>query len=126
MKNPNARLEKFFTRSRANAGKKLPLQQADGSPSDEWLLVVGAESDAYIGALEDLNEELSSDKVSKATLVKLYARLVIDWSFAHGDDPVPCTHENVVMFLTESPGVAGEIAQLIRDRKSFFSPDRES
>lgn len=122
----NKRLQKFYTRSRANAGKKLVLEQADGSPSDEWMLVVGVDSDAYISALEELNEELSSDKVTKEVMVKLYSRLVKDWSFAAGSDPVPCTAENVIEFMNECPNVVGEISQHIRDRKGFFSNEPKS
>lgn len=115
----------FFTRAKANEGERMPLSLPDGTPTDEWLLIRGVDSDQFRTALDDFRRELlavtslkdeneKTDKTEAARL-KLNAALIIGWSFeAEFSEPA------LLEFLRESPYIAAEVDRFASDRRRFF------
>jgi len=121
-------MEKFFTRSIAEAGKQIALSYPDGTPSPHWIKVRGVDSDAYAKAsaaerkhllqeqakAADNDRELA-EEVFEASKHRLLTALVADWSFDQ-----ECTPENVAALLREAPQIAEKINLLSADRSFFF------
>lgn len=114
-KNP---LSRFYTLEQSNTGKVLYLTELDGTKSEDWLRVAGADSDLYEDGLTAEREELSSDDVKrvKAASVRLYASLVLEWSF-----DLPCTKENVLELFMNSPFVRRQVIRFVDERQDFFA-----
>ena len=118
-------INQFFTRKKANEGRKVPLFLPDGSKSDDWLMIRGIDSDAFREAddeacrkafeLAAIEDELDRKEAFKSQKNNLVASLVIGWSF-----DVECTKENVIEFLTEAPQIADQVSQVARKRALFF------
>lgn len=122
-------LEQFYTRDKANEGRKLPLYTPDGAATEEWLLVRHVFSDAFIQAEESSLREArdailamsdKSDPVEVAKLqagakLKVLASLVAGWSFK-----IDCTPETVADFLAKAPQIAEQINSFAADSKGFF------
>ena len=115
--------KKFYSREKANTGKKLFLKTPEGVETEEFLIVVNtdsevmakAHSEARTAAVE--NRQLAKpdpDFAEKAKL-KLVASAVIGWSFEEKATP-----EAVQEFLRECPHIADDVDTLIYDRKAFF------
>lgn len=134
-----SRRERFQTRAKANAGAKLQLwDPIKGEMSDEWLLLLGKDSDVAHKVELDLDRQVrkrlsgidSKDKEALAKATKeledsapdrvreQIASLVVDWSWA---DEQPCTRDNVIEFLREAPQVADSIDTLTSNRALFFA-----
>lgn len=122
-------LEQFYTRDKANEGRKLPLYTPDGQQTEEWLLVRHVWSDAFIHAEESSLREARDailamgDKSDPAEVAKLQASakrrvlasLVAGWSF-----DMPCTPESAADFLANAPQIAEQINTFAADSKGFF------
>lgn len=115
----------FFTRAKANEGERMPLSLPDGTPTDEWLLIRGVDSDQFRVALDDFRRELlvlasvkdEKERAEKteAARLKLNAALVIGWSF-----DAEFSEAALLEFLRESPYITAEVDRFASDRRRFF------
>lgn len=117
-------LSDFHTRPKANEGEKLPLSLPDGTPTDEYLLVRGVDSDQFKDALDAYRRELigyaklpDAERTEKGEQAKrkLVASLVIGWSFK-----VDFTEAALLEFFREAPHIATEVDAFASDRRRFF------
>lgn len=120
-------MEKFFTRQKAQEGKKVPLCLPDGSPSEHWVVIRGVDSDAYREAMEAQRKLMVANtiEVDGKTVVdpavfegsadRLLAALVADWSFEE-----ECNVESIIRFFKEAPQIRDDIDKLVTDRQYFF------
>lgn len=119
-------MEQFFTRQKANEGKKLFLFEPSGSKTEHYLKVLGIDSDSFKAAEVEAkrkSSELGMVKDNYERSVKwleiqreLIAELVVDWSFEQ-----PCTKENVINFLKEAPQIEEQINSYCGKRTLFFA-----
>jgi hypothetical protein len=127
---PNiADLSLFATRSPANAGAVLELEDVDGNTSAHTLNILGTDSDnfqraqfkskqAVIAKMKDGKEATFDEATDMAR--ELVASLISGWSFTDPNgEPVPCTKANVVAFLKEAPQIQEQIDRVATDRKLF-------
>ena len=105
----------FFTRKESDQGVKFPLEAPDGSKTNEWLLVAGAESFRYEKAYRDTVKATlaGSDSAEQGDI--LLSSLVISWSFEQ-----PCTQDNVATFLKNSPYIKVSLDRFVVNRANFF------
>uniref|UniRef100_A0AB39BYJ3 Tail assembly chaperone n=1 Tax=Pakpunavirus sp. TaxID=2833053 RepID=A0AB39BYJ3_9CAUD len=115
----------FFTRAKANEGERMPLSLPDGTPTDEWLMIRGVDSDQFRHALDEFRRksltaasikdlEEKAEKAEAARL-ELNAALVIGWSL-----DAEFTEAALLEFLREAPYVAAEVDRFASDRRRFF------
>lgn len=115
----------FFTRAKANEGERMPLSLPDGTPTDEWLMIRGVDSDQFRHALDEFRRksltaasikdlEEKAEKAEAARL-ELNAALVSDWSL-----DAEFTEAALLEFLRESPYIAAEVDRFASDRRRFF------
>lgn len=119
------RKEDFYTKPNADKGVKMPLMQADGSPSEHWLMVRGIDSDAFrktkfegARAMRDLPASASDWDRAEArdeSVMNSLVALVAGWSFEE-----PCTPEAVREFLSNAPLIADAVDSVAADRSRFF------
>ena len=112
-------MEAFDTLSKQNGGVKMPLFLPDGTETDQFLVLRGADSKAFRCAQARSNrglltiatrlkdkkideEEASLERIENSRT--LVASLVLDWSFEKD-----CDEENVVEFLRKAPQVKESI-----------------
>lgn len=115
----------FFTRSKANEGEKLPLSLPDGTPTDEWLLIRGVDSDEFRAALDEhrrtilansaIEDEVVRAEQNRAAGLKLHCALVIGWSF-----DAEFTDKALEEFFKEAPHLAIEVDSFASNRQRFF------
>lgn len=115
----------FYTRAKASEGERLPLSLPDGTPTDEWLLIRGVDSDEFRAALDEHRRAIlanaaiedETEKVEKNRLagVKLHCALIMGWSF-----DIECTADALEEFLREAPHLATEVDNFASDRRRFF------
>jgi hypothetical protein len=115
----------FFTRAKANEGERMPLSLPDGTPTDEWLLIRGVDSDEFRLAMDEFRRELlalaavkdEKDRAEKTqgAQLKLNAALVSGWSFE-----AEFSEAALLEFLRESPYIAAEVDRFASDRRRFF------
>jgi hypothetical protein len=115
----------FFTRAKANEGERMPLSLPDGTPTDEWLLIRGVDSDSFQRAMDDfrremlalasLKDEAERAEKTEAARLKLNSALVIGWSLE-----AEFTEAALLEFLREAPYVAAEVDRFASDRRRFF------
>lgn len=115
----------FFTRSKANEGEKLPLSLPDGTPTDEWLLVRGVDSDEVREALDEhrrtvlanaaIESEAERAEANRSAGLKLQCALVMGWSF-----DADFTSGALEEFFKEAPHLAIEVDNFASNRKRFF------
>jgi len=118
-------MKEFYTRSKANEGKKVPLSLPDGSPSEHWLMVRGVDSDEFRRAeakskrkaieLAQIKDDKERQDAIEQEKLELIAVLVAGWSF-----PEECSRENVVEFLREAPQIGDMVDRIAVSRASFF------
>ncbi|AIM40550.1 hypothetical protein [Vibrio phage VpKK5] len=132
----SATMDQFFTRQNAEKGIKVPLLLPDGTPTAEFVVIRGVDSDIFrtretqtmrktAEALAELEAEAkekkrkvdpdTKSKVMDEIELELISVLVKDWSF-----PMECTLENVMDFLREAPQVRNLINTKAGARKDFF------
>lgn len=118
----------------SNEGVKLFLHLPDGTKTDEFIVVRGADSKIFRTHQARANREkvkatqkhnlLKKSEQDPAVLDKqlvaigrrLVATLVADWSFE-----AECTEENVAKFLADAPQVQDQIDIFAGDRSNFFT-----
>lgn len=115
----------FFTRAKANEGERMSLSLPDGTPTDEWLLIRGVDSDEFRHALDAFRRDLltyasiqdEAEKTEKTEQARLHlnAALVIGWSFE-----AEFSETALLEFLRESPYIAAEVDRFASDRRRFF------
>lgn len=120
------KIDDFFTSDIASAGIKVPLPARDGSPTEEWILVRGMESDEYRAARdEQMRAAMAASAITdvelkaqamKESVTRLLGALVAEWSLE-----TPCTPENVAQLITKAPYIGDLIDRKSADRRSFFS-----
>lgn len=119
-------MQSFYTRQKANDGKKVPLYLPDGTASEHWFVIRGIDSDYFrkaeaagkrkaieIAQIEDINERAEEIRTTELTCI---AALIADWSFEE-----ECTEENVVNFLREAPQIADMVNRYAARRADFFA-----
>jgi len=125
-------MEQFYTRPKANEGRKLPLYAPDGSATDEWITVRHVWSDAFQDAedvsLREMQEAMLAmgekpdaaevARIKREGTTRLLASLVVAWSFAQ-----ECTPDNVVAFLANAPQIEDQINRFAADAKGFFGSE---
>lgn len=118
------KIEQLFTRTVANEGTRMFVSLPDGTPTEEWILVLHEDSDKFSLARDMMMRTLSElsglegeERVLKASQrrVQLTAAMVGDWSFE-----TPCTPENIIKLLTESPTLREKIDKFGSDQRNFF------
>ncbi|AHF77901.1 Phage protein [Sodalis praecaptivus] len=121
------KLSDFATRGAANEGKKLFLTLPDGTPTQEYLLVRGIDSDEFRAAkteasraVFDLTPQQLKDKAftkefDEENEFKQFQALIIDWSLEE-----ELTPENLKLLLTESPYLKDRINNFAANRAEFF------
>jgi hypothetical protein len=125
-------MEQFFTRDKANEGKKLSLVLPDGKPSDEWIVIRSLDSDAYQKAslkrqrlaLKTAESDLTDEELDALSMqagLDVLVSLVADWSF---DDP--CNEENVRKLLINAPQIKDAIDVAAHKRAFFYAPSSNS
>ena len=115
--------KKFYSREKANAGKKLFLKTPEGVETEEFLIVVNtdsevmakAHSEARTAAVENRQLAKPDPDFAEKAKRKLVASAVIGWSFEEKATP-----EAVQEFLRECPHIQDDVDTLIYDRKAFF------
>ena len=123
-------MDAFYTRDKANEGRRVDLSLPDGKPSGEWLQVRSQWSDEFratrdasmqavvMTAGEDLDKRRDT---ATERLLDVRAALVAAWSF-----PEPCTREAVREFLRNAPQIAERLDRWAANDADFFrsgSPD---
>lgn len=118
-------MDRYRTRAKANATKRVPLYDpATGKATEDWLEIRSSMSDAFKQAKNRALQEASEfaieqsgenkDEALAMVQARMHASLVADWSF-----DLPCTEENVAEFLFDSPHVTALVVG-IADRGSLF------
>lgn len=120
---------KYNTLDGANEGARLDLLDADGKHTEDWLHILGTDSQAFQIANRNMRRKLFAfieEKGEKVKLTDAYAEftlaeqrylqavLVKGWSFDE-----PCTPENVVSLLTLAPYVGEQIDEFSSKRSRF-------
>lgn len=115
----------FFTRNKANEGERMPLSLPDGTPTDEWLLIRGIDSDEFRAAMDEhrrsvlanaaIEDEAERAEKNRQAGLKLHCALVADWSFEAEFSP-----EAVEELFREAPHLAIEADNFASNRKRFF------
>ena len=111
----------------SNDGVKLFLHLPDGTKTDEFLVVRGADSKVFRNHQARANREkiklTKKQNIDPAQLARehadvdrrLVATLVADWSFEG-----KCDEETIVKFLSDAPQVQTQIDLFAGDRSNFF------
>ena len=121
----------FNVAKKANSGSKMMLTLPDGTETEEYLVVMGADSTKFRGVVAKANREklkklksmqdndAARDKMLLDTEIKVLASLVVDWSFDE-----ECTQANVVRFFKDSPQIQEQVDSFASDRANFFEVPR--
>lgn len=119
-------MEAFHTREASNDGVKVQLALPNGLPSGHWLVLYGADSDAFRGAnmrlqrdalrISMIEDDAERDQRASEGQTRLVATLVKDWSFDQ-----PCTPDNVYAFLRAAPQIEDKIDSVVANRALFFA-----
>lgn len=118
-------LSDFYTRKKAGEGEKLPLRLPDGTPTDEWLLIRGIDSDEVRLASDRyrravllnaaIEDEVERERKNRDELYRLQASHIAGWSFSE-----EMTEEALIELLREAPYIGDEADRLASDRTRFF------
>ncbi|WP_413724650.1 phage tail assembly chaperone [Sodalis sp. RH16] len=121
------KLSDFATRSEANEGKKLFLLLPDGTPTEEYLLVRGIDSDEFRAAKTAASRavfELTKAQLDDKAFIRKFDEdaeftqfqaLVIGWSLDEDFTP-----DNLKLLLTESPFIKERVNNFTANRAEFF------
>ncbi len=121
------KLSDFATRAEANEGKKLFLLLPDGTPTEEYLLVRGIDSDEFRAAKTAASRavfELDKKQLDDKAFIKKFDEdaeftqfqaLVIGWSLEEEFTP-----DNLKLLLTESPNIRERVNNFAANRAEFF------
>lgn len=119
-------MDKYKVRAQAQTPRKVYLRDpSTGKETEDFLEVLSSLSDEFLEARDEAMQEAgqiaTKDVAERKKLVKdiqlrMRASIVSGWSF-----PEPCTKENVVEFLRESPTVQQLITAAADNHAAFFS-----
>ncbi len=105
----------FYTREMAEKGVKFLLDLPDGTKSDEWLLVVGAESARYEKAHREVVKLILDGADPAEQGDRLLSSLIIGWSF-----DTDCTPESVLEFFQNSKYIKVDVDRFVVKRANFL------
>ena len=123
-------MEAFNVVKKSNEGVTLPLSLPDGTKTDEYLVVLGADSQKFQEAVSIAysekaklrtsidDEKISVDDAAKQTEEinrRMVSALVIDWSFDE-----TCNGTNVCKFFHDAPQIQDAVNLYAGDRSNFF------
>ena len=119
-------MAKYFTRTKANEGKKVFLKDpSTGERTEDWVIIRHYWSDTVKAAIHEYNQlgaakESIQDEAQKTEfeherILKMQTAFIAGWSFE--DELTP---ENVRTFLYECPQVEELVTELGFDNQSFF------
>lgn len=120
-------MDAFNVAKMSNEGVKLPLMLPDGTETDEYLIVGGADSKAFRGRMARANRDrlklLKDEHLDPATPAHktedidrdLVATLIVGWSFDESFE-----HCNVVKFLADAPQIQEQVDKFAGNRANFF------
>lgn len=123
-------MKQFFTREKSNEGIDLPLLLPDGTPTEYFIKIRGADSDHFRHAeresmrkIVDVKTQFADDEKKQQEAfetekVWLVAQLVIDWNLEE-----ECTEENIIKFFINAPQIMDEVNKTAGDRKTFFKKE---
>jgi len=98
-------MKEFYTAKAHSKPKKLPLYLPDGSPTDEYLMILGAESKPVRDAKARMYREKLQNDISLEDAKNLIISAMIEsWSFDK-----ECTEDNKINFLKEAPQIADKV-----------------
>lgn len=127
-KKPNS-FTKYNTLDGANAGARMPIIDPEGKTTQDWLHVLGTDSTPFQVANRQMRRRIFSfietkdekfkdtDEYVQFSLTeqrRLQASLVTAWSFDE-----PCNPENVLVFLSQAPGVSEQVEEFASKRSRF-------
>jgi hypothetical protein len=120
-------MDAFNVVKKATEGVKMPLNLPDGTPTEHFIVVRGADSTRFRGAKAKYNRELAKglksckddaekqEALQDETTRKMVAALVVDWSF-----DTECNETNIRKFLADSPQIQEQIDSFAGVRSNFF------
>lgn len=122
-------LSDFFTLTALEAGKKLPLTLPDGTETEHYLIVIGADAPAARRRLLEIAREgrdrddakMSADEVydiNSTNTIKYRSSLVTGWSF-----DAPFSQAAVAELIEQNPGLSQDIEHFASNRSRFFAPE---
>ena len=128
-------MEEFFTRQKANQGKKLPLFTPEGAKTEHYFKLLGVDSDVFRKAeveakreamevLELFKEDKDAEKRNEALAHlsrKTLASAVVEWSFEQ-----ELTIDNVANFFKEAPQIYDAVNRFVGNRELFFAKELKS
>lgn len=119
-------LEDYFTREKSSKGERIFLQLPDGTPTADWLTLVGTESENFRTAqamsarkaVDIAKIELEEDRVRAIddARVRVLAACVVGWSF-----DLEFTPANVYQLLRNAAYLADMVDRTIGNRAIFFA-----
>ena len=111
--------KKHFTKEQANSGVKMPVKTPDGLTSDDWIVVLGTDSDAFARLEADYREIALSEKSTtddkKNAMSKCLAALIGGWSFDED-----CNEKNKLELLQQAPFIKDQINTFAADRSNYI------
>ena len=123
-------MDAFNVKTLSEEGVKMHLELPDGTETDEFLVVRGADCKTFKRAIarthrqrlkrmkaqngKDIDPAVEAAKTEKEDR-ELVAILVVGWSFEK-----ECTQENVLKFLESAPQVEEQINEIAGKREHFF------
>lgn len=119
-------MEQFFIRKRASEGKKFPLRNPDGTPTDYFIVIRSRWSDEFRKAREESmraaalkvaaeGKNIDAEKAATEAALSQIAALVVSWNL-----PEEFTPENVMTLLREAPQIADAIDRAAGNDRDFF------
>lgn len=120
-------MDAFNVLKLSNEGVKMPLTLPDGTKTEEFLMLRGADSKYFQNAKARANREMvklaknqkaePEDKArrEKEITCRLASALVCSWSF-----DVECDETNIMKFFKDSPQVQEQADMFAGTRTNFF------
>jgi hypothetical protein len=122
-------MDAFKTREASNTGIRVALRLPTGQETDQWMQILGFDSDAFQEAADEgrrrrLEAAAKSGKdgapesrpAQREDGIRLTAAAVGAWSFE-----APCTLDNVAAFLRDAPHIVEQIDAVVFNRAAFFA-----
>lgn len=112
----------FHTKEKHNKGTKVLLDAPDGTKTEEFLVLLGRDSEAFRKGQAKYRDRMISAKSEGVEFdshkegIELTASAVVGWSFEE-----PCTKEAVCDLLTNAPYILDKLDAELYDNKRFFT-----
>lgn len=115
----------FFTRQRANQGRRVYIPGPDGKPTAEWLHLLHTDSDAFrqgvsatlqkMAKVAEIRDPDQRKAAQEDLQYEAIAELITGWSFDE-----ECTREAKIELLREAPYLKDFIDRKTADGSLFF------